>query len=319
MKNFRIQSVVLFTFLAGTFFCSVDLIAAPRAVLLAKVKGEVLVEGKPARPGQGVQPTSVVITKKGSCTILMGKNSVVNLGEESELKITKFFEDQSSEDAEVDLKYGQTRALVRPTDGNQRRFKVRTKSATMGVRGTHIFVNAPKDESSPATFATLEGKASLQLPVVSSSGAPQGTQTVEISENQSFEAVPAVAAAATGGDSSQPNADGGPGDSAPPSPGENGSVAPQSTPKEMDSSTAEGFAQAAVPPPTAIMSKQEMAFVRQNQGQDYDLGAFRDQQGAPGFIPNNRDFKKFVPLDPTLDAPTAVPVKVNVGVNIVAP
>lgn len=150
--------------------CMVLLAVAPAADAadagrLTAIQGEVELNGKPAVEAAHVQVGSVIRTGKGKCTLLLGKESVIHIDADSELKVTETLAASPATGAErstLDLSFGRTRALIRNT-GGKKDFKIRSRSVVMGVRGTQIFVDSPKDPALPQTFATLEGLAEVRV------------------------------------------------------------------------------------------------------------------------------------------------------------
>ena len=142
------------------------------------IQGEVLVNSKAIRKGASVTEGSVIETKEESkATLLLGKGSVFHIGPESKMVITQYdVKPQGDESGELELKFGRTRALILNQGNEKKDLKIKARAATMGVRGTEIYIDSPKDPAQPAQFFTLEGKAE----VVASAGAP----AVAVNQNQ---------------------------------------------------------------------------------------------------------------------------------------
>lgn len=145
---------------------------------LGLVEGEVLVDSKPVKKNAGVHEGSVVEVKNGRATLLLGKGSVFNLGKDSRMVVTQFGvnPENGQEVADLDLNFGRTRALILNQGTEKKDVKIRARAATMGVRGTEIFIDAPKDQSIPVQFFTLEGKAEVL--------AHPGAVAVPVNQNQ---------------------------------------------------------------------------------------------------------------------------------------
>jgi hypothetical protein len=128
---------------------------------LGLVQGEVFVDSKAVQKSAVVYEGSVVEVKKGRATLILGKGSVFNLAADSKMVVNQYIAktDTTQEGAELDLKFGRTRALILNQGAEKKDIKIKARAATMGVRGTEIFINAPRDSAKPIQFFTLEGKA----------------------------------------------------------------------------------------------------------------------------------------------------------------
>ncbi|HTL12260.1 MAG TPA: FecR domain-containing protein [Bdellovibrionota bacterium] len=130
------------------------------------LEGDVRINGDQAKRGQALLRGSVIETGKGKVTLLLGTDSVIHLDEDSRFKVSEFSVSGvgGTEAAALDLSYGKTRALIRSGSEGRKRFRIRTRTATLGVRGTQVVIEAPEDISKPQTFVTLDGLADLYLP-----------------------------------------------------------------------------------------------------------------------------------------------------------
>jgi hypothetical protein len=130
---------------------------------LTAIRGSVELGGRPVTRMTPVEIGQVVETRDGKCTLLLGKGSVVYLAENSRLEITQHLVDTAAqEDTRLNLPYGKVRALVR-SGGPPKTFKIRSRAAVMGVRGTQIYMDTPKDPALPQSFATFDGVAYVEL------------------------------------------------------------------------------------------------------------------------------------------------------------
>jgi len=129
---------------------------------VAFVDGEVYVNKRKAKEGMMLKQGSSVVTKEGKTTLIFGDESVVHLDAHTRFDVTKYVHRKGAPDeAVLDLRWGRTRALVKKLKKRRKNFRFRTRSATMGVRGTHIIIESPKDRSAPISFVTVEGEAEL--------------------------------------------------------------------------------------------------------------------------------------------------------------
>jgi hypothetical protein len=128
------------------------------------VSGSVLVDAVKVKTGARVKVGSVIEVGSGSkATLILGKGSVFQIGSDSRMVVGEYgITPEREELANLELKFGKTRALIL-NQGPRRELKIRTRAATMGVRGTEIYVDSPKDAAKPVQFMTIEGLAEVKL------------------------------------------------------------------------------------------------------------------------------------------------------------
>ena len=142
------------------------------------IEGRVLIDSKQVKKGAKVREGAVIeVMKDGRATLILGTGTVFNLSSESRMVVKEYGLSPGSDDekAGLELSYGRTRGLIL-NKGTRRDIRIRARSATMGVRGTEIFIDVPKDEARPVQFFTLEGKADVF--------AMPGVQPVALGQNQ---------------------------------------------------------------------------------------------------------------------------------------
>jgi hypothetical protein len=172
--------------------------------ILTKIVGVVKVNGKPVTKPTLLQENQVVETGEGaSASIFFGRDGIVHLSPDAKMKINLMNLEKRANG--VDLEHGKARVLVR-SGGASRSFTVRTRTATMGVRGTHILVDVPRDVNQAPRFVTFEGKAEVRPnlpPVQLQPGAapppPPPAITLTKQETVSVPAPGSAAGAAPGG------------------------------------------------------------------------------------------------------------------------
>ncbi len=149
--------------------------AADSAGRVTNIKGVVLLNRVSAIEGQALAVGSVVETKQGKCTLLLGPETVMHLDVDSRLKITEHMleEGGAKEKTGVELDFGRTRALLRNKGPVQKSFNIKSRNAVMGIRGTHVYIDSPRDLKVPQSFLTVEGAAQLSF------AAPKTTKTNE--------------------------------------------------------------------------------------------------------------------------------------------
>ncbi len=131
--------------------------------VLSGVQGDVMVDNQKAKNGTALLATSVVRTTKGKCTLLIGEETVVHLDKETTISVENYAKESPQKEAlNLDLKFGRLRALVANHKGAEKKFNIKTRTAVMGIRGTQVYVDVPKDPAIQPTFMTLEGVAVVQ-------------------------------------------------------------------------------------------------------------------------------------------------------------
>lgn len=140
----------------------------PSASFLSAIKGEVLVNGKPASSGDKIEANATIITKKdGQARLLMGDSMVAAIGNDSQVVLEKFDVKQSdskvlktvikNENAQLHLLKGSLRMMVAKEDNTIRMATIHSGDAFGIVQsGEARFVC---DE---ACVAKLESEKQLQ-------------------------------------------------------------------------------------------------------------------------------------------------------------
>ena len=133
---------------------------------IGMVQGEVFVDGKAVVKSAQVREGSTIEVKDGKATLLLGSGSVFHLAAQTKMQVKEFGiqADSKKEGGKIDLKFGRTRALVLNKGTETKDIKINTRTATMGVRGTEIFIDAPQDTQRPVQFFTMEGLAQVEVP-----------------------------------------------------------------------------------------------------------------------------------------------------------
>jgi hypothetical protein len=128
------------------------------------IEGMVIVDSKRVGNGAKVAEGSVIEVKEDSkATLILGRGTVFHLAAGSKIVVNEYgITSETEERASLDLKFGRTRALIL-NQGGKRQINIRSRAVTMGVRGTEIFIDAPKETTRPLRYFTLEGSAELRL------------------------------------------------------------------------------------------------------------------------------------------------------------
>ena len=153
---------------------------APFIGNLGLIEGEVFLDSRAVKKSAPLKVGDVVETKKGHATLLIGKGSVFHIGPDSKMVVNQFgmkdVKGEAQEEGELELKFGRTRALILNQGNEKKDLKIKARAATMGVRGTEIYISAPKNKREPVQFFTLEGKAEVMT-------APQA-KPIQVAQNQ---------------------------------------------------------------------------------------------------------------------------------------
>jgi len=95
------------------------------------------------KPSDAIYLEDVINTdSNGSVKILFEDQSIMDLGQSSLFKVEHYENKGKSEDRKVEmsLSYGKIRAAINQKIGTLGKFKIKTRAATMGVRGTEFYV-----------------------------------------------------------------------------------------------------------------------------------------------------------------------------------
>ncbi len=173
--RWTMNKVISAIFSAGFALSAANAMAGATVVgQVGLVQGEVYLNSKAIHTGAALVEGSVIETKEGKATLILGKGSVFHVGPDSKMVVNQYDVKPSEEKGELELKFGRTRALILNQGNEKRDLKIKARAATMGVRGTEVFVDVPKDANRPAQFFTVEGSAVVQT----------GAQTHTVNQNQ---------------------------------------------------------------------------------------------------------------------------------------
>jgi hypothetical protein len=132
---------------------------------IGAVDGSVMIDQGTAKVGSELRVGQLVRTGYSSrTTLILGKQNVIHLGENSSLKIQDQTSGATTESTELDLIQGRIRAIVKQKSGLKKTFSVRARTVVMGVRGTHIMMENPENPASTVKLHTLEGQAEVKVP-----------------------------------------------------------------------------------------------------------------------------------------------------------
>jgi len=196
--------VVIFVFalfpLVSTFADSAKTGFAARVV---SVEGSTLIRkdsddpnqaanSKPLKVGDQVFPGQVINTgSTAKVKLLFSDKSIIDIGPSSLFKVSDYKANSGSGDRQVDveMKYGSVRAAISEKIKNGGHFRVKTPTATMGVRGTEFLIKADQATTPANTTAPVEATRTQMIVVQGSveSQGVSGTQApVLVSPGQSL-------------------------------------------------------------------------------------------------------------------------------------
>jgi hypothetical protein len=108
--------------------------------------GKTKVTSRVLKPGDQIREGETISTgSEGKVKILLADKTIIDLNPSGEFKVSEFKANQGN-DRQVDLQvsFGSVRTAVNKPITGKGKFLVRTKSATMGVRGTEFVIRADK-------------------------------------------------------------------------------------------------------------------------------------------------------------------------------
>lgn len=196
LSFFLISALLAVHPLGGLGLC---LSAESVAGYIGAADGNVMIDEKVGKVGSELRVGQSVRTGYGSrTTLILGKQNVVHLGENSTLKIQdQQVNGSNAESTQLELIQGRIRAMVKQKTGLKKTFSVRARTVVMGVRGTHILMDNPENPASPVKLHTLEGQAEVRVPGLRS--------PIVLNRNEGFSTVgppaqsPAIPSAAAAG------------------------------------------------------------------------------------------------------------------------
>lgn len=182
MKSIFIKNLIVFNCLG--WICATGAGASGGVGKVVSLTGRVMarIEGadrgrqgvpkmRQLKPGDDIFREDVINTASdASVKLMFHDQSIMDLGQSSLFKVEQYEPASKPEERKVamSLSYGRIRAAINQKVGSQGSFKIKTKAATMGVRGTEFYVLSDISSS-------MAGKESKSDPEVK---APAKTQVV---------------------------------------------------------------------------------------------------------------------------------------------
>ena len=123
-------------------------------------------------PAQNIYVGDIINTSSdGAVKILLKDKTIVDVGPSSLFKVDQFaLKEGGNREVDLDMKFGRLRVSVAKKITGTGKFNVKTRAATMGVRGTEFIVNsalgdAKHDGIAPKTDVTvLQGRVDVKSP-----------------------------------------------------------------------------------------------------------------------------------------------------------
>ena len=139
---------------------------------IVSVNGKVLMRSgdtgksdvKAVKPGDPVSTGSVLNTSSNSsCKIMLTDKTILDLGPSSLFKIDDYKANNGSDrEAKLSLDYGKVRSSVTQAITGKGSFNIRTKTATMGVRGTEFIISSQlADQTTAGTGSAVATKTEV--------------------------------------------------------------------------------------------------------------------------------------------------------------
>lgn len=125
-------------------------------------KGEVLINGKASTKGTEFSyKDKIVVKDKGLAVIHINPATKIKLKAGAELIIEKPLRTKSTSSFTYILNQGEI--FIKAKRTKQNRYNVKTKFATMGVRGTEFFVSTSKSQKSRDWMCVREGQVEVSV------------------------------------------------------------------------------------------------------------------------------------------------------------
>lgn len=133
--------------------------------IVKKMKGKAIAEDRELSENSKVYPGEKIKTEINSFLVIeLVDDTHLSIGPESEFMMDQWkYRTKNDREGVYQLMKGQMRALIRSKSADQDQLKVKTKLASMGVRGTEFLVNETiKDSKTLTQIGLLEGKINLK-------------------------------------------------------------------------------------------------------------------------------------------------------------
>jgi hypothetical protein len=162
-----ITSIFFFTQPAGAKEVAGDIVSVRGTVFIRQDRSTGRMPASPPKavPGEMVYSGDVINTSSdGGVKILMKDKTIVDIGPSTLFKLDEYMQrNGGNRKAKIDLTFGKLRVAVSKKIQGDGKFEVKTKGATMGVRGTEFIVKedipdrlSKNDKSTPSNSAPAQ-------------------------------------------------------------------------------------------------------------------------------------------------------------------
>lgn len=141
--------------------CAGEVVSLQGTVLLRHVVEGKTQETLTLKAGNNVYPGDVINTASdGAVKILLKDKTIIDLSGSSLFEVAQFNpKEGSNREVELDMMFGKMRVAVSKKLNGTGKFKLKTRAATMGVRGTEFVATSSIDAKAPQTnIVVLQGK-----------------------------------------------------------------------------------------------------------------------------------------------------------------
>ncbi len=156
-------------------------LAATPAAKVTRLRGDVKVKYgsgafTPVKKGTVLKPGALIKTtgKKARVEIRLADNSVIRLGSNSKMTLQKSMFGAGKKQVSAKLWGGKAYAVVNKLTGDDSQFKIKTRTAVAGVRGTAFRINANRDKSTVVRVYT-GAVAVSNAPIYAKAGKPKSS------------------------------------------------------------------------------------------------------------------------------------------------
>jgi hypothetical protein len=141
--------------------CAGEVVSLQGKVLLRHVVKGKTDETLTLKAGNNIYPGDVINTgSDGAVKILLKDKTIVDLSASSLFEVAQFNpKEGGNREVELDMMFGKMRVAVTKKLNGTGKFKLKTRAATMGVRGTEFVATSSNDSKAPETdVVVLQGK-----------------------------------------------------------------------------------------------------------------------------------------------------------------
>lgn len=137
-----VLSLIIFFAAENLTFASAGRAISVSGIVLVRNENLKLPKMQSLKPGDTIEKGSVINTSSnGAVKILFSDKSIIDLGASTLFKVDEYnLKNEADREVGMSLPYGKIRASVNVPVSARGKFTIRTKAATMGVRGTEFVI-----------------------------------------------------------------------------------------------------------------------------------------------------------------------------------